>query len=348
MKIALVCPSNILFMPYIGNYEFVLKNKKVDYEIINWDRFGIENMNKNVYKDSKIGHRRGLLDYYRYSKFIKSKLKTTKYDKLIIFGIQLAFFLQDILAENFRGKYIIDIRDYNRIIKFCRVKRLIDNSAQIVISSPGYSEWLPFSDKIVVNHNTRIRNVSELKHYKVVQERDKFRIANIGAIRDYKVNIALINSVKNSNVFELYYHGEGDVSKIIKDFVDSRGIRNVYFTGRYEKAEESSLYENADIINVLRYCDNINNKTALPNRLYNSVIFGKPMLALKGTYLADIIYKYNLGIVIDSFNNADRVIYNYIKEFDTQKYYLGRNAFIKGTIKDNFIFENKLNDFISK
>ena len=61
-------------MPYLINYEQILKKSKADYDIIIWDRFGIEKRSAFVYRDRKYGHRRGLLDYYRYQKFINKHL----------------------------------------------------------------------------------------------------------------------------------------------------------------------------------------------------------------------------------------------------------------------------------
>lgn len=48
MKIALICPSVILYMPYVSNYEVILKNKNIDYDIINWDRFHIEDKDSHL------------------------------------------------------------------------------------------------------------------------------------------------------------------------------------------------------------------------------------------------------------------------------------------------------------
>ena len=63
MKIALICPSNMLYMPYVDNYTKILDEINVDYSVINWDRFKIEKDREFVYRDSKIGHQRNFLDY---------------------------------------------------------------------------------------------------------------------------------------------------------------------------------------------------------------------------------------------------------------------------------------------
>lgn len=347
MKIALICPSNMLYMPYVRNYLEILDSNGIDYDVINWDRFDIEEKNKFVYRDSKIGHRRGIIDYFKYSKFILRILKINKYDKVIVFGIQLIYFLKRYLLNEYKDKYIVDIRDYNKIIKFLDMKRIIENSAFTVLSSPGYKQWLPNTDKYIINHNTNIARLDQLSKINNNNlSKSKIDIGCIGAIRDYQVNIDFIDALKNCNKIEINFHGEGEINKNILEYINNNNIKNVNITGRYEQHEEESLYNRNDIINVLRYNDSINNKTALPNRLYNSVINGKPMLAFEGTQLAEIVERFNLGIVINTFKNLSVDIDEYLNKFDKEKYNESRINFIKLVINDNIKFNKYIKKFV--
>ena len=151
-------------MPYVDNYEKVLKENNIDYTIINWDRFQIEDANSEFkYRDKKIGHQKNYYDYFKYKKFVLEKLNEIKCDKLIIFGLQLSYFLKNYLLTNYKGKYIVDIRDYNKIIKIFNINKLINNSDITVISSPSYKSWLPVSNKYLINHNNKVNNLKELK-----------------------------------------------------------------------------------------------------------------------------------------------------------------------------------------
>ncbi len=342
MKIALICPSNMLYMPYVDNYTKILEENNSNYTIINWDRFGIEETSEFTYRDNKVGHQRNFFDYYRYYKFVANILNNNYFDKVIVFGLQMTFFLSRFLIKNYKSKYIIDIRDYNKILKIYNFIKAIENSAFTVISSPGYELWLPQSDKYLVNHNTQIKSISELVEPNLINMSDRINISCIGAIRDIKVNIDFINSLANSELINLYYHGEGDANDKIIKYLSDNCIDNVVFSGRYQRKDEASLYFKTDLINVLRDNDSINNYTALPNRLYNAVLYGKPMLALDGTYLAEIIEKYNLGLVIKSFKNIEEEINEYLGHFNIYEYDFGRNLFFKKVISQNRIFIQRL------
>lgn len=348
LKLVLITPSNKLYMPYVNNYILLLEEKNIAYDIIIWDRFHINESGDFVYSDSKTGHKRNFYDYLKYSRYIKKTLKKNKYDKVIVFGLQVSFFLQRVLSEYYKGKYIFDIRDYNKIIKFINVEKIIENSFATVISSGGYKNWLPSSKKLTLNHNINVYNTTELKQViNQNQLEQNIKIGSIGAIRDYRVNIDFIENLKHIKQITLNYHGEGTINDDLQRYIKQNKIENVHITGRYRKEEEELLYAANNFINVLRYNDGINNYTALPNRLYNAVIYGKPLIAYKGTYLADVIKMYNLGIVISSFDQLEDYLSEKIKKFNYEKYNTGRKEFIEAVLQENLIFRDKLIQFLN-
>lgn len=347
MKIALICPSNMLYMPYVDNYTKIFDEINADYSVINWDRFKIEKDSEFTYRDFKIGHQRGFLDYFKYSKFVLNILKKNNFDKVVIFGIQLVFYLKNHLIKDYSNKYIIDIRDHNRIVKYFDIKKSIDHSNFTVLSSPGYKEWLPKSNKYIINHNTRIESLDELREIELFDFSidNQIYIGCIGALRDYKINIDFIESLKNNKLVQLNYHGEGDINRDISKYLNDNNIKNVILTGRYEKDEESDLYSMSNIINVLRYNDGVNNRTALPNRLYNAAIYGKPMLAFEGTQLAEYIKDFDLGFVVKSFERVDVDIINYLNCINTKTYDASRRKFLSLVMQDNARFKIKTEEF---
>ena len=85
----------------------------------------------------------------------------------------------------------------------------------------------------------------------------------------------------------MYYHGEGDINDDILEHLKRANINNVYLTGRYENEDEADLYINSDLVNVLISNRSINNKTLLPNRLYNAAVYGKPIIAYEEMCIRD-------------------------------------------------------------
>lgn len=346
MRLALICPSNRLYMPYVKNYEHILLEQKIDYDIINWDRFHMEAIGDQTYRDRKTGHQRNFFDYLAYKKFIVERLKKQNYDKVIVFGIQLAYMLKTLLEKEYSRKYVLDIRDYHILSRFFRLKTIIEKSAFVVLSSPGFTQWLPPGKQYVINHNIQIDTLEEMKITENNWDKGKITIANIGATRDSSIQRDFISSLKNNDKFRLNYHGEGDGNQAIQAFIEENKISNVLLSGRYYPEEESQLYKESDVINVLRYNDGINNKTALPNRLYQAMMYGKPLLAYKETYLAEVISSNDIGMVLQSFEDAEKDILHFIKQFNPATYYSGREKFMEKVIQENKNFKERVLIFI--
>lgn len=349
MKIGLICPSNLLFMPYVNNYKVILDENNIEYELLIWDRFQIEDQSDEyIYRDSKKGHQRNFIDYIKYKKFLKVKLKQANFDKIIVFGVQLTYFISDILQKKYKNKFIVDIRDYNKILNFFNLKRTFSNAYHIVLSSPGYKKWLPENNKYIINHNTLVKNLDEIEPSKTNNSKSEIKIASIGALRDLGINKEFINALKDSSSVSLLYHGEGTINNDIKQYLSDHKITNVSLTGRYKPEDEPILYKDKNFINVLRYNNGINNQTALPNRLYNAAFHGIPVLAFEGTYLAQIVKMYNLGLVLNSFQDIERTIYDYLNSYDEERYTRGREIFFQKVIDENSIFFERIMKFINE
>lgn len=340
-KILIVCATNTSYMPYLNNYLDEFNKKNIQYDLLVWDRMSIsEDGCKYIYKDDKNTVGRSFIDYLKFSLYVNKVLKQN-YSKVLIFSIQLAFFCQRILTTKYKNRFILDIRDYHKLIKGINKKRLVKNSFAVVISSPGYKVFLPKNYKYIINHNTTIDSIDKIDNNEVLS--DSKYITYMGAIRDLDINMKLVDSLRGSQ-FEAYFAGESDNSKILKEYCEKNDYK-VRFSGRYLKKDEINIYKDTLLVNVLRYNDSLNNSIALPNRLYNAPIFSRPLLAFKGTYLASIIEKYNLGLVIEDFKDLDKQIRDYIFSFNYEKYNQGRIKFLKSVIDDNNLFIKTLNGF---
>ncbi|ENW94382.1 hypothetical protein [Acinetobacter dispersus] len=344
MKVLLICPTNLKFMPYVDSYLSLLKENNISYTFLIWDRFLEEDDScKNVFKRGPKKHQRGFFDYYLFGRFVRRHLDDNEYHKIICFGLQTAFFIRGKLRSKYSKNFIIDVRDHNKIVSLYNFENLISHSAFTVISSSGYLSWLPKEKRYLVNHNFYPENLSNIYDVDFNVENKVF-ISSIGALRDLEVNLKLIEKLDNDEEIQLNFHGHGDINSKLE--LSSVNFRNVEITGYYEKENEVNLYRNANLVNVLRYSDGINNHTALPNRLYLAPYFGRPLFAYSGTYLAQVIEKYELGLVIDSFDNVRDAVFRYFADFDALTFDKARRKFLNEIIDENSVFKREFHLFI--
>lgn len=329
-------------MPYVSNYLKIIDKTDIEYNLIIWNRLNIsENIKGYIYTDKKVKFSRNYFDYMQFCDFIISHLEKDRYDRIIVFTMQIGHFLKKYLIENYSGEYILDIRDYNRIYAFSNFQPLVNHSFFTTISSFAYKTWLPKSNKYIVNHNTAIDSIVGFTPINSSDE-SKRVIATIGVLSDLAIMRAFVNEFGNSSKFDLKFYGDGILAKKLNEYVEEKGYLNISFYGRYRRADEEGFFNNADIICALRRKNTVNLRTALPNKLYNAVIYGKPLLALEGTYLSQQIQKYNLGFVAETLDNLEDSINRYLDLFNQDEYAKSRIDFLETVIKENQIFEDSL------
>lgn len=347
MKIALICPTNMELMPYLDNYADILKEQDVQFDKIIWNRLGksYEEENIYLYQGNVEGIQQGIKEYFLFSEFIKKTLKKNDYDKIIIFGIQLSFFLSRFLRKKYNKSYIFDIRDKHKLKYFFNIDKFINNSYATVISSRKYETWLP-QHEYILNHNTKENSTTIISGKKTkVGKAHSLNILSYGMLRDLEINKAVINETTGNNIMFSYF-GKSDIQNLLKEYAMKNNIKNVNFSGEYHPFEEPDIIKSGDMVNILRYPDSENNKTALPNKLYTAIKFNKPILCFKGTYLSEIVKEYDLGLVLNEIENMEKKISEYFSKLDYIELEKKQEKFLKMIVLENLNFKYEIIKFL--
>lgn len=352
-KIALVLGSTIEKSPYINYYTDVIdpQNFNIDYFI--WDRdndVNIENPNIYVYKNKDTANNQigKYYNYYKYSRWVLNIIKKNNYDVLIIFGLQLSYFLKDILLKK-KLKFILDIRDYSPVMKIPHmrfvIKRIIKKSKLTAISSPGFLNWLPQNMEYNISHNIRFKLVTQ--HIDNSREpSDKIRILTIGMIRDFNANMEIIKSFADKDKYILNFAGASRISKELEKECDNLGYTNIFFSGYYKKEDENEIVKRNDMVNIY-LPDNILSNHLMSNRFYLSVLMRRPMIVNNGSTQSEFVKKYNLGCVITDKTQIYETIQRYIDGFNIEIYNRGCEQFIDQVIQDIKLFNKAIVSSIS-
>lgn len=353
MKIGVVCAANIISSPYVKYYTDILDELNINYDILIWNKLNIEEndyqsiISYNKRFDNKSSKIKKILGYYSYSRFVINNIKKNKYDKLILLTAQSGVLIYRYLEKNYLNNYILDIRDYANAKYYMKIlTKLVKNSYMTSISSNGFLKWLPKSKKYIKSHNTSsayINNFVDEVGFKDMP----IKVSTIGQIRDYESNKNVIDIFKNNKSFEMNFIGKGSSENDLKLYCDSNNIQNVEFKGRYKKEEEKYHYIHSDLINIC--VGHVAEETGvLANRLYNAVIYGKPIIIERGSYMSKLVENYNLGVSIN-IKEPDilQVISKYIANFNPIEFNRGRREFLKNVKKDMNKFENSVKLFIN-
>lgn len=198
---------------------------------------------------------------------------------------------------------------FNRVGIFA--ENVVLRSADIVVTtSPYFDEDIRLRVPRVLNRRSVIENgLPEEFMRKVPRTREvvlsplrgrPIRLGVIGAFKYVDVLIAFLEVVKE---FPMRYvcaiYGDGFWRKQISDICT--GSVNLILNGPYRNPEDlETVYHDVDLVVALYDATDPNVRLALPNKLYESVYFAKPLIVTAETALARRVLEWGVGYAIDS------------------------------------------------
>lgn len=357
-KVLLIGDSPLSDSPYIMSYMEVLEQNNIPYDLLFWNRHldSTELLPGNYipynrFTDNKYPFWKKVIKINGFARFVKKHLATNEYCYVVVFTIANAVFMSSVLRKRYKRRYVFDIRDHSPLCKIGIIQRIIDrlveNSSFSVVSSAGFLHWLPKGDKYryIVAHNTTMGMIDKyIERNNAITPnitKDVLSILTIGQIRDYNANVKLMEALKKEKLIRMVYAGYGLASDDLIKYAKEHHVDNVNFTGRYKKSEEESIVMEHHMINGFMNRD-INSDSLMSNRFYLSVLMRKPLIVRKGSYQAELVERYGLGVVLDEVDNfVDRII-KWWQDFDGIKYEQGCRDFLESVRLDTQKFEQQL------
>ncbi len=352
--IGLIVPANVKYAPYVQYYVSELEKNGVQYEVITWDRLGL---NEDVaysykFKTEDKNRKRVLFGYLGFARFVKRVVKKRKYRKLIVFTVAGAFFTRSILNGKYKNKFIFDIRDDSPIARKLpkMLSKLCYSAYRVVASSQNFKKWLPVEP--IIGHNADKDMVKE--HYADLCENkvnSDCSIVFAGMLVEGKINVELVREFESDQNVKFGFIGkDNDAKEELKKVCSDENIKNVFFQGVYDKKEIVDIYRNqADYVNIIRRKSEVN-KNAVPNKLYDAIISGKPVIVLRHNQaIVRYVEKYNLGVVIDKVEREH--LLSKIKEYQENVlsgdgFSVGRKEFLDAVLYEISQFENLVKEFV--
>lgn len=344
--IGIVCFNSLRYYQFLYKYTRILDKNNIKYEVIFWNRENEQlEIDKNwisfnyslntfqpFYKKVK--------GFIKYKIFLKKLLKERKYKKIIVLTSQTAFVLFKQLITQYSNKYIFDFRDItfeNIYLYKVLINRIIKNSIFTSISSEGFINKLGYNNKYVLSHNTRNFELLNIKK----NYASKIRVVYWGMVRQLDFNYKICDLFSKDERFELYYHGAGYHNEL-KKYCEENDYKNIFITGAYKLDKISDFAQNTDIVLNL-YNNDIHQQPAMTVKFYDSIMYGRPMIVNKNSYMAELVKEYNLGFVLDI--NEDTFLedlYKNFLEYNFDKYEMGRLKIFKKIKDDDKKFEEIL------
>lgn len=217
-----------------------------------------------------------------------------------------AFFV----AKMFRKKIVYDIFDYysdshSAPVFIKKIIRLVENyfinrCDVVIICSEKRKEQIigTHPKKLEVVHNSPIlTDKNEIQKENAIIATNKFKIVYIGVLTEDRYLKEMASVISGRNDVELHIGGWGVLEDYFKNMSDCHD--NIIYYGKIPYQKVIDIEKQCDLITALYNPSTANHKYAAPNKFYESIMLGKPVVMLKNTGMDCYVEEHNIGYIID-------------------------------------------------
>lgn len=267
-------------------------------------------LNENIGSISNANYLQRVIKYLKAINKLYKILKSNKYDTLIINNIDtLLLFKLCTFFTKTNTKVVIEISDLRSHTYTNDLKSKIMKTAEklsfnfvdkLIVTSPKFYDMYYnkiFNANYFVLENKPLSNMVPPKLEK--NKNDKTIIGIVGLLLQGKPYRTLFEAVKCNDRYEVHIYGKGTYQKLVEKYANK--YENIKYFGEYNFFQDSAkIYASLDILYMPYDTTNgsLNNKIALPNKLYEAMYFEVPIITSKDTYLGELVEEYNIGKTI--------------------------------------------------
>jgi len=214
---------------------------------------------------------------------------------------------------NKKIKFVYDIADFiesysspipNFIRRVIRIldKKIMKRANAIILPDENRIQNIPLHlrHKVYIVNNALDINLEKIKKTSKtisLKNPDKINLIYYGAFsRDRGIKILLESAEKTKDKIDFYFAGWGELEWLIKKY--SKKLSNVFYLGLLNQDKVLSYLSLMDISCIVYSPAYEHNRLASPNKLFEAIILGKPVIVAKGTSIDKIVKDHNLGYVI--------------------------------------------------
>lgn len=310
----------------VGKYIDFLDTQSIDYKIIGWDRLNDSSPSSNTIFFKRqagynVGGRKAALDRLRWFGFVIKTLFKLK-NVTTIHGCDLDGTFPAVIYKllgHWNVKIIFDVFDW--------FSATLANQSSWIRFCFRIMEWVSvkFSNHIIICEEERIRQIPyDIKHkYSVLPnipsftnnnfirdenslhfDNEKPTLTYVGGLYGGRFLEELLN-VAEQGICNLLIAGYGD--QLLENKCKALNNKdNIKYFGKVAYKDGLNIMNNADVIYAMYCKTNPNHIYAAPNKFYEAMFLGKPIISTKGTIVGEKIDKLDIGYTIEE--NIDELI----------------------------------------
>lgn len=190
--------------------------------------------------------------------------------------------------------------------------KIINKADATIICTENRKEQIKGTNpkNLTIIHNTPQQKTFSLS--KLNLNKNKVKIVYVGIFQDGRLLKGLAEVVRKNPKYELHIGGFGKYDKFFKDLALS--CSNIIYYGRLSYDKTIELEDSCDIMTAIYDPSIGNHYYAAPNKFYESLMLGKPIIMVSNTGMSSIVKKYDIGELINyDEESLEQAIENLIK-----------------------------------
>ena len=225
-------------------------------------------------------------------------------------------------AKLYKKRFVYDIFDYyvdafgipDFLKTFIEKKdhKIINSADAVIICSEKRKEQIKGTNprRLVVIHNTPANVLN--KSNRLNLDEAKIKIVYIGILAGSRFIKEIANIVKDNINYEFHIGGFGEYERYFEEM--SEKYSNVKFYGKLSYTKTLELENSCDLMTAIYDPRVPNHYYAAPNKFYEALMLGKPLIMVKNTGMSELVVQHDIGEVIEyDSENLKVAIENLIK-----------------------------------
>ncbi len=251
---------------------------------------------------------KNIKSYLKFQFAIRKWLKNHRdeYDIVHACDFDTAFFSNKLVLR-LKKRFVFDIFDFlygdpktffQRIIKKSQLN-IINRAHLTIICTDDRVRQIAGSNpkRLVVVHNSPSSRQLSLNADTHRNKTERIKVCYVGILQDGRLLREIGHYFSKHKEVELHIGGFGYLEKYFTDL--SSQNENIKFYGKLPYAQTLELENSCDIMLAIYDPAVENHRFAAPNKFYESLFLGKPVIMVKGTGMSDVVESNGIGAVID-------------------------------------------------
>ncbi len=179
-------------------------------------------------------------------------------------------------------------------------RRIINSADAVIICTKQRKEQIAGTSpkKLTVIHNSPEYRAFDEK----IANKDTIKIVYVGILTPERFIREIADFVIKNTNYEFHIGGFGGLEEYFIKL--SQKHKNIFFYGKLSYEKTLELENSCDIITAIYDPSVPNHYFAAPNKFYEALMLGKPVVMARGTGMSDLVLKHDIGVLMD-YNPED-------------------------------------------